>query len=446
MPLVQDPDGRRTRCTRLDWDGMGEELNAQAVPLAEREEQPTVAAREPAPDNRAGWDAIAKAYQEETLRRPRRGPAEVVVGRCSRTTCSCSDDVRGKRALVLGCGGGQDVVALAKMGAVAVGIDLSAKQIEYARKYAACATARRTRRSSRATSRISRASMTRASIWRCRSTRCDYVERAGSRIARGGARAEAGRRARDRGAASVRRTRDRRTRRTRIVRLVLGRGTVDWTWDVRGRRDGATSGAYRRTMQEWFEMLTGAGFADRARWSSRSKATSTATTRSDSMRRLARLAAVHADHEGEETMMRTADRQLRQLHLQPLPVPGRAGRDGRGRAQRRDHGRGHRRDGAGAHHHLAGPGQSGRGRHQQGRHPPLRRQDRRSSASASATSASARCSAASSRARARSCTARCRTITHDGKGVFAGIAVADRGDALPLARHPRRTACRTCWR
>ena len=39
--------------------------------------------------------------------------------------------------LVLGCGGGQDCVALDKMGAIAVGIDQSAKQIEYARKYAA---------------------------------------------------------------------------------------------------------------------------------------------------------------------------------------------------------------------------------------------------------------------------------------------------------------------
>ena len=47
------------------------------------------------------------------------------------------DEVRGKRVLVLGCGGGQDCVALDKMGAIAVGIDQSAQQIDYARKYAA---------------------------------------------------------------------------------------------------------------------------------------------------------------------------------------------------------------------------------------------------------------------------------------------------------------------
>ena len=48
----------------------------------------------------------------------------------------CLGDIRGKRALVLGCGGGQDVVALVKLGAVAVGIDSSPKQLAYARKFA----------------------------------------------------------------------------------------------------------------------------------------------------------------------------------------------------------------------------------------------------------------------------------------------------------------------
>src|SRR5262249_26124576 len=38
----------------------------------------------------------------------------------------------GKRALVLGCGGGQDMVALARMGAYVSGIDASANMLEHA--------------------------------------------------------------------------------------------------------------------------------------------------------------------------------------------------------------------------------------------------------------------------------------------------------------------------
>jgi SAM-dependent methyltransferase len=41
------------------------------------------------------------------------------------------------RAVVLGCGGGQGAIALAKQGAQVVGIDLSDKQIEYGRRLAA---------------------------------------------------------------------------------------------------------------------------------------------------------------------------------------------------------------------------------------------------------------------------------------------------------------------
>ncbi len=117
-----------------DWSG----ASAEGVPLAERGSavgaQPAAPA-EPAPDNRAGWDAIAAAYQEE-----RYGDRDAGRLKWSRGVhedeLRLLDDVRGKRALVLGCGGGQDVVALSKMGAVAIGIDVSAKQIAYAQKYA----------------------------------------------------------------------------------------------------------------------------------------------------------------------------------------------------------------------------------------------------------------------------------------------------------------------
>jgi SAM-dependent methyltransferase len=117
-----------------DWS----QTIGEGVPLAEREdlvEAQPAAPGVPPPDNRAGWDAIAAAYQEE-----RYGDRDAGRLKWSRglheDELLLLDDVRGKRAIVLGCGGGQDVVALAKMGAIAVGIDVSMKQLQYAKKYA----------------------------------------------------------------------------------------------------------------------------------------------------------------------------------------------------------------------------------------------------------------------------------------------------------------------
>jgi SAM-dependent methyltransferase/ADP-ribose pyrophosphatase YjhB (NUDIX family) len=110
---------------------------AQAVPLAERAGAPTASTLDaPAPDNRAAWDAIAKSYQDDfygerygTRLRWARGVYE--------DDLHLLEDVARKRAIVLGCGGGQDVVALAVMGAVTTGVDLSGEQILYARRFAA---------------------------------------------------------------------------------------------------------------------------------------------------------------------------------------------------------------------------------------------------------------------------------------------------------------------
>ena len=125
---------------RTEWTSP-ETIAAEAVPLAEAVRTATPSASEeaesePPPDNRAGWDAISDAYQAEYY-----GDRDVGL---IKWTPNQSDadlhilgDVRGQRVLVLGCGGGQDVVALDRIGAVAVGIDFSAKQIAYARKYAA---------------------------------------------------------------------------------------------------------------------------------------------------------------------------------------------------------------------------------------------------------------------------------------------------------------------
>ena len=69
------------------------------------------------------------------------------------------------------------------------------------------------------------------------------------------------------------------------------------------------------------------------------------------------------------------DRQLRQLHLQPRPVPGRAGR-GRARpSQRRDHARADRGVGADADRDLAGAVHAERSGHLGAADPALRRQD-----------------------------------------------------------------------
>ena len=78
---------------------------------------------------------------------------------------------------------------------------------------------------------------------------------------------------------------------------------------------------------------------------------------------------------GEERPDAAGDRQLRLVHLQPRPVPGRAGAGRARRAQRRHRGRGRRRAGAVAHRHLARAVHAQRGGHQPGRHQDVRGQD-----------------------------------------------------------------------
>lgn len=82
-------------------------------------------------DNSAGWNAIAGAYQRErgwphqALYWGIRCPPEPEIG--------VLDAVQGKQVLVLGCGGGQDCVALLRMGAArVVGIDSATEQLRHA--------------------------------------------------------------------------------------------------------------------------------------------------------------------------------------------------------------------------------------------------------------------------------------------------------------------------
>ena len=88
----------------------------------------------PPPDNRKAWNTIAKAYQE----RYQLPTDRLVYGpRCpGEDELHLLDDVSGLRAIVLGCGGGQDCIVLAKQGAQVTGIDLSDEQISYGRRLA----------------------------------------------------------------------------------------------------------------------------------------------------------------------------------------------------------------------------------------------------------------------------------------------------------------------
>jgi ubiquinone/menaquinone biosynthesis C-methylase UbiE/ADP-ribose pyrophosphatase YjhB (NUDIX family) len=122
--VLSDPDFEAGTA----WSG--EAASGEGVPLAERARE-----QEPAPDNRAGWNKIARAYQDERYG-DRFGERLMWSWRASEEDLHIIDNVRGKRALVLGCGGGQDVVALAKMGAIAIGIDVSAEQLTYAKRHA----------------------------------------------------------------------------------------------------------------------------------------------------------------------------------------------------------------------------------------------------------------------------------------------------------------------
>ena len=83
--------------------------------------------------NIAGWESIAERYQRE-----RGWPSEDLCWGhrvAPERELGVLGDVRGKRALVLGCGGGQDVIALARLGAAKVtGIDFSKVQLAHAKE------------------------------------------------------------------------------------------------------------------------------------------------------------------------------------------------------------------------------------------------------------------------------------------------------------------------
>jgi ubiquinone/menaquinone biosynthesis C-methylase UbiE/ADP-ribose pyrophosphatase YjhB (NUDIX family) len=227
---------------------------AEAAEAAEELDVEPVA--DPPPDNRAGWDAIATSYQDEIF-------GERFAGKLMWTWTLSEDDLRllddvdGKRVIVLGCGGGQDVVALAAMGAIAVGIDASREQIAYAKKLAVQHGANNASfvvGSVDDLSRFDDASFD-AAVSAHALNYVEHIEDAMSEIARvlkpGAAFA-----------ASVRHPFDTALSEHAPYRLdhAYWDAQSDWTWTL---RSGA-SAAFRQwfwPVSRWFELLTAAGFS-----------------------------------------------------------------------------------------------------------------------------------------------------------------------------------------
>jgi SAM-dependent methyltransferase len=84
--------------------------------------------------NRRSWDTISAHYQAST----RISTDDVHYGPLApgEQELSLLGDVGGKRIIEIGCGGGQNSIALTKWGATCVGVDPSAAQIAYAQQLA----------------------------------------------------------------------------------------------------------------------------------------------------------------------------------------------------------------------------------------------------------------------------------------------------------------------
>jgi ubiquinone/menaquinone biosynthesis C-methylase UbiE len=84
--------------------------------------------------NRRSWDAISANYQAST----RISTDDVHYGSLAsgERELGLLGDVAGKRVVEIGCGGGQNSIALAKWGATCVGVDPSPSQIAHARRLA----------------------------------------------------------------------------------------------------------------------------------------------------------------------------------------------------------------------------------------------------------------------------------------------------------------------
>jgi 2-polyprenyl-3-methyl-5-hydroxy-6-metoxy-1,4-benzoquinol methylase len=85
-------------------------------------------------DNAEAWDQHSAAYQVEA-----RLPTDVAQygpDVPSEGDLRLLGDIKGKRIVDLGCGGGQVCIAFARQGAIPTGIDFSTAQVEFARRLA----------------------------------------------------------------------------------------------------------------------------------------------------------------------------------------------------------------------------------------------------------------------------------------------------------------------
>jgi SAM-dependent methyltransferase len=85
--------------------------------------------------NSRGWNTISSNYQAETYI----STDDVHYGPLGlgERSLGLLGDVKGKKVIEIGCGGGQNAIVLAKWGAEVVGIDPSAEQLEFARNLSA---------------------------------------------------------------------------------------------------------------------------------------------------------------------------------------------------------------------------------------------------------------------------------------------------------------------
>jgi SAM-dependent methyltransferase len=84
--------------------------------------------------NRRGWDAISSNYQAGTFI----STEDIHYGPLGlgERSLGLLGEVAGKRAIEIGCGGGQNAIVLANWGADVVGVDPSREQLKFARKLA----------------------------------------------------------------------------------------------------------------------------------------------------------------------------------------------------------------------------------------------------------------------------------------------------------------------
>ena len=84
--------------------------------------------------NRQGWDTISAHYQAST----RISTDDVHYGNMApgERALRLLGDVSGRRVIEIGCGGGQNSIALARWGATCIGVDPSPAQIAHARQLA----------------------------------------------------------------------------------------------------------------------------------------------------------------------------------------------------------------------------------------------------------------------------------------------------------------------